>query len=172
MTRFRDYETQLCQFEQEVWVRCPRCEATGSQSRPVLSRRIDSGTTWRIACFHCGYTKTASRADRKRQLPWWSGENWWEEFRKYNGAVDPLFGLPLWLQVPCCGEVLWAYNAAHLDWLDRYIRATIRERQGGKGNHHSIAVRLPRWMKLARNRTPLLKGIQQLRHTLQTLEPI
>lgn len=99
-------------------------------------------------------------------MPWWTG-TWWIEYRKYGGAVDPLFGLPLWLQVPCCGQILWVYNVEHLDLLEAYIRARVRERQGTKGNHHSIAVRLPRWMKLAHHRDPILKAIQHIRHKLQ-----
>lgn len=161
--RFRDYTTHLSEFEQEVWVLCPRCQA------PTLSRCLEPNSTWRIACPHCSYTRTASRRGRERSQPWWSG-TWWTEYRKYNGAVDPLFGLPLWLQVPCCGQVLWAYNTAHLNFLTAYIEATLRERQGSKGSHHSIAVRLPRWMKLARNREPLLKGIRQLQEKLERRE--
>jgi DNA-directed RNA polymerase subunit RPC12/RpoP len=162
MFRFRDYTTYLAEFENEIWVRCPRCD------RPVRSRRLDDRLTWRIACPHCSYTHTASRlAQHQKPMPWWTG-NWWTEYRNHRGAVDPLFGLPLWLQVPCCGEVLWAYNEAHLEFLETYVRATIRERQGGKGNHHGMATRLPRWMKLAKHRAPILKQIQHLRDRLQT----
>lgn len=102
-------------------------------------------------------------------MPWWAGD-WWTEYRNHNGAVDPLFGLPLWLQAPCCGHVLWAYNEPHLDFLEAYVRATLRERQGSKGNHHGIAIRLPRWMKLAHHRTPILKEIQSLRDKLSKVE--
>lgn len=158
--RFRDYTTCLSEFEQAIWVTCPRCD------RPVLSRCLEERLTWRIACTYCGYIQTASRASKRRKpLPWWTGD-WWTEYRKHGGAVDPLFGLPLWLQAPCCGDVLWAYNEAHLDLLESYISATLRERQGGKGYHHSIAVCLPRWMKLAHHREPIQKGIRQLRHKL------
>jgi DNA-directed RNA polymerase subunit RPC12/RpoP len=159
--RFRDYTTCLSEFEQAIWVKCPRCD------RPVLSRCLDQKLTWQIACPHCSYTRRASRvAKQQKPMPWWTG-NWWTEHRKHNGAVDPLFGLPLWLQVPCCGEVLWAYNEAHLDFLESYISATIRERQGRKGNHHGIAIRLPRWIKLAHHRPLILKAVQQLRDKLQ-----
>lgn len=157
--RFRDYTTYLSQFEQAIWVLCPRC------NRPVLSRCLDQHLTWRIACPHCSYIKTASRNVKQKPMPWWT-DNWWTEYRKHNGAVDPLFGLPLWLQVPCCGHILWAYNEAHLDFLETYVRATLRERQGSKGNHHGIAVRLPRWMKIAHHRTPILKDLQHLRTQL------
>jgi len=155
--RFRDYTTALSVFEREVWVQCPQCQ------RSARSQCLDQSLTWRITCCHCAYTRIASRQSQKMQpMPWWKN-GWWGEVRKYSGAIDPLFGLPLWLQVPCCGEVLWAYNAAHLDFLAQYIQATLRERQGRMGNHHAIAVRLPRWLKLAKNRDALFQGIQRLK---------
>ncbi|OLP20034.1 hypothetical protein BST81_01995 [Leptolyngbya sp. 'hensonii'] len=161
MTRFRDYQTSLAAFEREVWVRCPRCQ------QATLSRCLDQGLTWRIACPHCGYIQSAFRdAQRQRSQPWWT-QGWWGEARKFGGAVDPLFGLPLWLQVPCCGQVLWVYNQAHLEFLEHYVRSTLRERQGSKGNHHSMAVRLPRWIKQAQHREAVLKGLQQLKERLE-----
>ncbi|MEW9532434.1 hypothetical protein AB0B72_28180, partial [Microbispora sp. NPDC049125] len=47
---------------------------------------------------------------------------------RYRSAQDPFFGLHLWLQTPCCGNVLWAYNIRHLDLLEGYIGADLRER--------------------------------------------
>lgn len=161
--RFRDYTTYLSQFEQEIWVVCPRCKG------PVLSHCLQQNLTWRIACSHCSYIRTASRSSKQQPMPWWTN-NWWTEYRKYNGAVDPIFGLPLWLQVPCCGHILWAYNEPHLNFLETYVRAELRERQGTKGNHHGIAVRLPRWMKLSQHRIPILKEIQYLRNKLYKIK--
>ncbi|MGI5171658.1 hypothetical protein ACQEU3_45665 [Spirillospora sp. CA-253888] len=34
---------------------------------------------------------------------------------------------PLWLQRSCCGHVLWAYNVRHLDLLESYAAAKLRE---------------------------------------------
>src|SRR6476646_1591745 len=150
--RFRAYGICLEEFAQNILVRCPKCHA------PIPSCSSDRGSSWRIACTHCSYTKVAYRDSRRQQsMPWWQ-EDWWAEHRKYSGAIDPVFGLPLWLQISCCGQILWAYNHAHLDFLEHYVQATIRERQGTKGNHHGIAIRLPRWIKLAKNRQPILKA--------------
>jgi hypothetical protein len=84
-------------------------------------------------------------------------------------AIDSFFGLPLWLQVPCCGETLWAYNAAHLDFLAEHVGATLRERtrHPEHGWHNrSLASRLPTWMKAARHRDEVLKGLERLRAKL------
>jgi Zn ribbon nucleic-acid-binding protein len=142
-TRFRDYSTHLYQFAQMVLVQCPLC------NRCARSIYIQDRSIWQVTCIHCGYAKT-NRGKTKN----------------YGGAVDPVFNLPLWLQAPCCHGVLWAYNADHLDFLEQYVQATLRERQGSKGDHHSIAVRLPRWMKLAKHRESILKAMQDLKNRL------
>ena len=142
--RFRDYTTPISEFEQTVLIQCPHCD------RCARSTYIRDKSLWQIACIHCGYSKTA---DGKT--------------KHYSIAIDPIFGLPLWLQTPCCGDMLWAYNAAHLEFLEHYVQATLRERQGSLGNHHSIAVRLPRWMKLAKHRDSILKDIQCLKERIE-----
>ena len=79
-------------------------------------------------------------------------------------AVDPWFGLPLWLRTSCCGEVLWARNAGHLQFLANYVGATIREREPNQNS--SIVSRLPKWMKAAKNRTTIMGCIAHLQETL------
>ncbi len=36
-----------------------------------------------------------------------------------EGGTATYRGLPLWLQTDYRGELLWAYDEAHLDFLDR-----------------------------------------------------
>lgn len=77
---------------------------------------------------------------------------------------DPFFGIPLWLQVPCCGEILWAYNSAHLDFLEGYVGAALRERVPRKNSSH--VSRMPLWIKRAGNREAILAGLGKLRELL------
>jgi hypothetical protein len=45
------------------------------------------------------------------------------------GRPERIFGLPLWLTTECVGgEVLWALNALHLDYLERFVASTQRDR--------------------------------------------
>jgi hypothetical protein len=74
-------------------------------------------------------------------------------------------GFYLWLRTPVCGKMLWAYNREHLDFLDRYINAYLRERLPYK--NQSLASRLPEWMKSAKNRKQLMKGINKLKDKLK-----
>jgi hypothetical protein len=79
-----------------------------------------------------------------------------------GSSRDWYFGLPLWLQTPCCGKTLWAYNEAHLDYVEHFVRATHREEMPD-----ALAHRLPSWMKSAKHRDELLRGIGRLRHRLE-----
>ena len=61
------------------------------------------------------------------------------------------------LQINCCGENLWAYNLEHLDFIEKYVQAKIREREPNVNK--SLASRLPNWIKSKKNRNEILKCI-------------
>lgn len=135
-------------FGDEVLVVCPRCGR-----RAVLSGypgRRDAPPV-RLSCVHCGLAQTFDRG-----YPSW-------------GPPFGREGLQLWLQTPCCGKTLSALNAAHLDHLERFVRAELRERvrdpEWGWSNR-SLVSRLPRWIQSARNRAEVLLGIERLRRRL------
>lgn len=60
-------------------------------------------------------------------------------------------------------QVLWAYNREHLEYMKRYIEATIRTCEGA---NRSIESRLPEWMKRKQNRDEVSRAIVKLEHTL------
>jgi hypothetical protein len=79
-------------------------------------------------------------------------------------ARDSRFGVPLWLRTECCGgHLLWANNEAHLDYLESYIGATLRERPVGPSG---LAWYLPAWMKQAKRRDEVLRALGHLRASL------
>jgi len=78
-------------------------------------------------------------------------------------ASGSFFHLPVWLQTDFSGEILWAYNLEHLDFLAAHIGAKLRERNGFQFRVRSIGARLPRWMTSAGNREAVLKAIEKLR---------
>ena len=80
--------------------------------------------------------------------------------RRAGAATDSVFGLPLWLQSPCCGAILWAYNAEHLRVLHGYVAAGLRERTGVR--QWSMFARLPKWMSAHKNRKRVLAAIERL----------
>ena len=76
--------------------------------------------------------------------------------------VDPWFGEPLWLRAELAGNTVWAYNAAHLDELRRYVAATQRERRPVRGAPMSMVEELPRWLTSAKDRDTVVAVLDRL----------
>jgi hypothetical protein len=152
-TRFSNKEKlYIYRFSDLFLVRCPRCD---KQAKVILRDLNTSGEEiakggWgalifaarRVVCVHCGYTAEWHH----RMVSYVEGEDWY-------------FHLPLWLQTPCCGEVLWAFNPAHLDFIEEFVRAEIRDSRGNE----TLASRLPGWMKSGGIREEVLRCVQKLR---------
>lgn len=136
-------------FLDEALVECPRCA-----ERAVVHA---ASRAPRLTCAHCGYVREGD--SKSPRLTWRSVR---------PDAREPSFGQRLWLAEECCGgNVLWALNEPHLDYLERFISSTTRDRDfpsppGARG----LAYKLPRWMQLARNRQELLRTISRLRSRL------
>ncbi|WP_409496634.1 hypothetical protein [Amycolatopsis sp. cmx-11-12] len=51
------------------------------------------------------------------------------DFRAWNRPVDPFFREPLWLRADCCGgNTLWAFHERHLDLIERFVAAKLRDK--------------------------------------------
>lgn len=152
--RFVDSGETVYAFLNETLVVCPGCSgcALSQQVAPTHSPGLFSSR--RLTCLHCGRT-----------------QDWAERHitRGWHRARDDYFDLPLWLQTPCCGEILWAYNERHLTFLESFVSSGLRQRkrhlETGWSNQ-SLASRLPRWIKSAKNREEVLKAASLLRAKL------
>lgn len=169
-SRFQDSGKTIYDFGAELLVHCPRC-GQRAKVAPVAAT-AESGATalfspHRCVCPACGFIQE------------WGGKSLgsgfilgWRGKRLSIGrdAVDWYIGLPLWLQTPCCGHVLWAYNAEHLAFLEAYIQATLRERgpldHPSANRNRTLVSRLPLWMKRRQNREDVLKGLARLKRLL------
>lgn len=76
-------------------------------------------------------------------------------------VTDTWYNLPLWFQKEVDGEIFWAYNQEHIDYLERYIGADLRERNSKINYSSSLVARLPKFVKEAKNREKLLKIIER-----------
>lgn len=135
--RFADENQWLGSFLYRVLVHCPQCD----QCAEITN------SPQRLLCINCGYSKKNVRWD------------------VLGGPVSSNNSKSLWLQTPCCGKVLWAFNLEHLAYLESYISADHRERkQTPNGwSNSSLASRLPKWMIAAKHRKEVLQAILKLR---------
>jgi hypothetical protein len=144
--------TFLGQFAGDILVRCPTCADCAHLLRlPAPPGRV---VGYRLVCGRCAATRDWLLT-RDRVIP--------------SPAAGPElhgFGLALWLQVACCGQVLWAYNIEHVAFLQQYIGARVRSQRSvprtflGNGTLES---RLPRWMLAAKHRASVLRALKSLR---------
>ena len=132
--RFRDSGESVYDLWDHWIVPCPSCK------KPVdLSSR-------KLSCIQCGYSKVFSE------------EGTWVKLVPVSVPMED------YLTIPCCGHMLWAVNLAHLDFLEQYVRAQLRERQANVNK--SMASRLPQWIKDRKNREEILACITKLRDRL------
>lgn len=145
--RFYDHGELIYEIGDEFLVVCPNCSGKakvfpGDTNSEKLSERLTAPR--KVVCQSCFYRG-----------------NWIRGRMSIGGAHDWYFQLPLWLQISCCGETLWAYNERHLKFIENYVSAKLRERKPFVNK--SLASRLPQWIKSAKNRDEILKAIARLR---------
>ncbi len=133
--------------DQTATARCPAC---GARNHRKVHLAPGASTEVALRC-ECGTSHRASVS-----APFYVSA---------SPGVDPFFGLSLWLQTSVRGHLLWVWNEAHLDEVDRFVGARLRERTAAAGNA-SMASRLPAWMKRANAREPVRRGLEKLRARL------
>ena len=138
----------------EFLVECPRC-ARCARIRAIDSESAGTFDARRLVCASCGLSRD------------WAGN---EVGNGPDTPRDCYFHLPIWLQTECCGHTLWAYNLRHLDLLESFVGAVLREHrphpEHGWSNR-SWMNRLPEWITSAKNREDILKAISRLRKRIQ-----
>lgn len=152
--RFRDPLVSLYQLAAEdISVVCPRC---GNRAVSAAQQTEGKQAWWesrRLTCAQCAY------------LAFWNPDGL--AISCWGGPIDPYFRLPLWLRTECCGgRTLWAFNPTHLDLLENYVAARMRER-GSESDGMTLVARLPGWLKSAKNRDEVLHAIRRLRASIE-----
>jgi hypothetical protein len=110
---FKDDGEYIYNFGDEFLVECPKCRSLAQilfseepEANEPISSRIFS--LKKLVCPSCGLNKKLSGDEMRVRT---------------GGSFDMHFGLPLWLQIPCCGDTLWAYNEKHLEFIENYVAA-------------------------------------------------
>ncbi|WP_210592198.1 hypothetical protein [Streptomyces sp. GESEQ-35] len=159
LQRFRDSRHTKFDFVDHVLVRCPKCSGIAhvAPAAPVFREASPSlFAQRRLVCRACGLARHATDGLRL--------------FRGTGEAVDPYFGLPLWLQAETRHGWVWAYNPEHLDLIRQFVQAPLRERppwdSTGLKRKMTLVARLPSWIKSAKNRAEVLRAIERIRSSL------
>lgn len=172
--RFRDSTEWPARWP--ALVRCPRCDAC-ARAVPVEDGRR---SVVRLSCPSCALNREGISGGpgggELRLGPIEKGADWRDPV---TGAITPWPDTPdqihqLWLRASCCGgELLWAANEDHLDYLEAYLAASLRERpeavispMGRRWVGKGLSWQLPDWMKSAKHRDEVLATIAKLRATL------
>ena len=142
------FEITAPKNDDPILVVCPQCNSKAL----VLPNTKDSV---KCVCTKCSFNQTKS--NKSRSLGW-----------RMDIPHDGYFRFDLWLQIYCCGHSLYAFTQRHLDLLETYIKADLRERKPDENGwrNSSVASRLPKWIKSYKNREQLIKAIQKLRKRL------
>ncbi|WP_456363581.1 hypothetical protein [Priestia aryabhattai] len=166
--RFINENKMLFRFTDLILVHCPGCNQLAKIIVPPNKQNenepfydVWDRLTRRVICTHCGYMKET----KPKRGPF---SDWKFEYQEVNirwEAVDWFFGLPLYLQTPFRGQTFWAFNFAHLDYIERYIEAELRD---PAPYYLSIESTLPRWIKSGKNRNELLKTIKGIKRESQS----
>lgn len=142
--RFQDQNKTVQDFYQEVWVVCTNC------AKKAIAK-VDYGKNQaRLNCENCGYNKQISTETSVFGIK----GNW-------EMAAHGYFKTDLWLKHPFKNDVFYAYNGNHLNYLEQYIAADLREHKGRTG--FTLLEKLPKFYHEAKNRGALLKIIQKLK---------
>jgi hypothetical protein len=149
---FKDNGEYIENFSDEFLVECPKCQSPAQvvfSGEPYEIQRIN--TPKKLVCSKCGLNKKLTKDEMRVSI---------------GGSFDMHFRLPLWLQTPCCGDTLWAYNEKHLEFIENYVAAKLRRRKPNV--NQSLVSRLPKWIKSVKNRDEILKAIKKLKEKLPT----
>ncbi|MBA17994.1 MAG: hypothetical protein CMN73_16845 [Sphingomonas sp.] len=125
---------------------CERCRAPIPNRGHALRGGTHAGTRARVRCLSCGH-RGIYRAHAFRSAA---------HFKL--GNVEPRRP---YLSRRIGGHSLWVLNLAHLDALENWLAAGLRER--GSRSGLTMMARLPRWMKAASNRHRVIRALAEMR---------
>jgi DNA-directed RNA polymerase subunit RPC12/RpoP len=124
------------------------CSNCGKEIIRVIPNLSEKKEHLSIKCENCGETETHKPRNIENRM----------FFTNQQGEKEKIFGLSLWLQEEVKGDILWAYNYDHLNYLENYISSDLRVRIG-----MTLSAKLPQFIKDKKNRTRLIKLIGKMK---------
>ena len=142
--RCLDQNFRLTHFQEEVAVACPKCHNKALATVNYEEKKA------KLTCTHCGFY------DVKETLFTHMGYN-----AQYVAEASAYFDAEPWYYASFKNDIFFAYNEAHLLYLEQYIGAKLREHKDR--THFTLLEKLPKFYHEAKNREALLKLIEKLK---------
>lgn len=142
--RFQDQNLRLKDFQEEVAVTCPKCEKKAQATVNFEEKKA------KLVCSHCGFYESKSTLLTHLGFA-----------AHFQTSADSYFGADLWYAASFKNDYFFAYNEAHLLYLEQYIGAKLREHKDR--SHFTLLEKLPKFYHEAKNREALLKLIEKLK---------
>lgn len=142
--RFQDQNFRLSHFQEEVAVACPKCEKKALAAVNYEDKKA------KLTCIHCGFREV------KEALLTHLGHT-----NHFKAPASDYFDVEPWYVASFKNDIFFAYNEAHLLYLEQYIEAKLREHKDR--SHFTLLEKLPKFYHEAKNREPLLKLIYKLK---------
>jgi hypothetical protein len=130
--------------ERPILVACEKCGQCATLRKFEFSRQPRPASRFgQCSCLHCGHQWMAP------------------------AGIQFFTRGPLWLKMSCRGNVLWMLNREHLDFMEQFIGAELREERMPGLSSRRLSSALPRWMLAAKNRKEILRCLKKLREKLE-----
>ena len=142
--RFQDQNFRLTHFQEEVAVVCPKCNKKARATVDYEEKKA------KLTCSYCGFHEI------KDSLLTFLGYT-----AHYKAEASAYFDVEPWYYAPFKNDIFFAYNEAHLLYLEQYIGAKLREHKDR--THFTLLEKLPKFYHEAKNREALLKLIDKLK---------
>lgn len=152
-----------CQLRQELKVKtgcvhniCQHCR----RHYRIGLKTVPPYKVINVTCLHCGHTMpgTVNISSAPAQLG-----------HKIVRGREPFFGLELWFVTALQGQLVWALNREHLNWMIEFIGASLRVRPCGCNNLpaplKTQSDHMPAFIKSARNRQRLVQLLTRLQQS-------
>ncbi|MGL5436905.1 MAG: hypothetical protein ACRDBO_16160 [Lachnospiraceae bacterium] len=138
------------------------CEHCDRHYRVYLNKLSHHGRKVRVTCPHCNEQSVGEVTVRSQRYI----------YAKPGGGRDPYFHYQLYYQGHFRGELIWALNLEHLQYLIDYLKADLRKRPVGdlghgkppSGTMRTQADMLPTFMKTAKNREDIVKLLEKMKN--------
>lgn len=182
--RFQDQNLTIEDFKKEVHIYCPECHkkaiikndkqtlksfiaCTNCSFRHTEDNRVME-LHFSAYCNTCGEKITYSKHVHEKQdhviircPSCKTSHTFVPKVSEYYSVDQVLDKYTFWYSENFKGNRFWAYNKDHLEYIEQYVKADLRERHNRKAG--TMVEKLPDFIKSGKNRDDLLKLISTMK---------